>query len=423
MAKVTKRLARALVISWREQPTRYDIEALQANIRRVGLVIRVRWALLGVLVLYSVIAGLAYATRIDVAELARLMMIPALALGFVVLYNTYYSLNYRRLGNIAVWNNLQLALDAIVVTVLVYFSGGVDSWFWSMYALFILEATFILARPRGAWLHALFSCGLLGAVVWLEYAGILPHQQIPFAETAHYLDATFVAVRWGWQVAVLLGTASVATLIVGEFRRELASRQAQTLVDQTTGLYSRSYFLRATVAELRRAQRDSRALHVLLVDIDHFGDFNARFGFDVGDRMLGAVAAALTEAVSIAGDLSMSTNIVARFGGEEFVVLLAEDERIQGIPTTDGALRLAEQMRAAAAAARIEGAGITVSIGVASIPEDGDSVDQLLDAADAALVCASEEGGNRVVAAADCQPEADAEEAADESGETEPVEV
>jgi len=419
-SKVTKRLARALVISWREQPTRYDIEALQANIRRVGLVIRVRWALLGVLIFYSVIAGLAYATRIDVTELARLMMIPALALGFVVLYNTYYSLNYRRLGNIAVWNNLQLALDALVVTVLVYFSGGVDSWFWSMYALFILEATFILARPRDAWLHALFSCGLLGAVVWLEFAGVLPHQQIPFAETNHYLDATFVAVRWGWQVAVLLGTASVATLIVGEFRRELASRQAQTLVDTTTGLYSRSYFLRATVAELRRAQRDHRALHVLLVDIDRFGDFNERFGFEVGDRMLGALATALTRTVSIAGDLAMSTNLVARFGGEEFVVLLAEDERVDGIPSTESALRLAEKLRTAAAAVSVESAGITVSIGVASMPEDGSSVDELLDSADAALVCAWEEGGNRVVAAADCRPETDG---ADETGDAEPVEV
>jgi hypothetical protein len=111
----TKRLPRALVISWREQPTRYDIEALQANIRRVGLVIRVRWALLSVLVVYSILGVLIYANSIDWGNLARLMAIPALTLAFVVLYNAYYATNYRRLGNIAVWNNLQLALDAIVV--------------------------------------------------------------------------------------------------------------------------------------------------------------------------------------------------------------------------------------------------------------------------------------------------------------------
>src|SRR5512139_154672 len=72
-----KRITRSLLVSWREQPTRYDIEALQANIRRVGLVIRVRWVLILVLVLYSILGGVLYATRIPIPELASLMWIPA----------------------------------------------------------------------------------------------------------------------------------------------------------------------------------------------------------------------------------------------------------------------------------------------------------------------------------------------------------
>ncbi len=150
------------MVSWREQPTRYDIEAVHANTRRVGLVIRIRWALLIVLVVYSVLAGLAYTATLSIAELASRMLIPALALLFVVVYNTFYQLNYKRFGNIAVWNNLQLTLDAIVVTVLVYYSGGVSSWFWSMYSLFILEAAFILPTRRGAWFLAVTCMVLLG---------------------------------------------------------------------------------------------------------------------------------------------------------------------------------------------------------------------------------------------------------------------
>ena len=406
-SRLTKRLTRALTISWRDQPTRYDIEALQANVRRVGLVVRIRWSLIFVLVLYSAVAGFAYVTRMPAGELASLMAIPALTLGFVVVYNTYYQLNYRRLANIAVWNNLQLALDAVVVTVLVYFSGGVNSWFWSMYALFILEATFILPRSRDAWLHALFSIALLTTIEVGELIGVLPHQQIPFASAQLHLDATFVAVRWGWQVAVLLGTAAVCTLIVGEFRRELASRQAQTIVDTATGLYSRSYFMRAAVPEVRRAQRDSRALHMLLIDVDGFGEFNTRFGFDAGDKMIKVLADTIAETVAAVGDLAMSTNLVARYGGEEFAVMLAEDERSGEIPTAEGALGLAEQLRVACMGASVAGAGVTVSIGVASMPGDGMSVQELLDGADAALVCACEEGGNRVVAAVDCRPDTD----------------
>ena len=286
------------MVSWREQPTRYDIEALQANIRRVGLVIRVRWVVIVVLVVFSIFGGAMYATRMSVAELASLMWIPALALGFVVLYNTFYALNYRRLGNIAVWNNLQLGLDALVVTVLVYFSGGANSWFWSMYSLFILEAAFILPRSRDTWSQALLSAVLLGGIELLELLGILPHQSIPFASGEFYQDSVFVAVRFLWQVAVLAGTAGVATLLVGEFRRELDERRAQTILDATTGLLSRGYFTRALPGEIRRAQRDGRPVHLILLDIDRFGDFNARFGFDAGDRLL----ASLAESISKRGD-------------------------------------------------------------------------------------------------------------------------
>lgn len=403
-SRLRKRLSRALMVSWREQPTRYDIEALQANIRRVGLVVRVRWVVVGVLVLYSLLAGLLYTTRIPASELTQLMLIPACALGLVILYNSFYALNYRRLGNIAVWNNLQLALDALVVTVLVYFSGGVNSWFWSMYALFILEATAILPRSRDAWLHSLFSCALLGIVEFAELGGLIPHVPIPFAEAQLHADPVFVAVRYSWQVAVLLGMAWIATLLVGEFRREISARSGQTLVDTTTGLYSRSYFLRAAAAEVRRAQRDDRMLHVMLVDIDRFGDFNGRFGIDAGDRLLKSLATSMSATLAASGDLTSSLNVIARFGGEEFVILYTEDMRLRGAPGVHDAVELAALLRAACADVSEAGAGVTVSIGVATMPADATTVDGLLDQADAALVCAIERGGNSVVLAEDCDP-------------------
>lgn len=376
--------------------------------------IRARWALLGVLVLYSLAGGIAYTTRISAIELAELMAVPAIALSFVVLYNGFYALNYRRLGNIAVWNNLQLTLDALVVTILVYFSGGVNSWFWSMYALFILEAAFILPRPRLTWMHALVSCALLGLVEFTELFGWMPHIHIPFAESALHLDPVFVQVRYSWQVAVLLGTAWVVTLFVSDFRKELAERGTQTLVDTATGLYSRSYFMRAGVAETRRAQRDRRALHVILVDIDSFGEFNTRFGIDAGDRMIKGLADSISATVSETGELASSTNVVARYGGEEFVVLFGEDVRIEDAPSVASAAFLAEQIRAAVASTKVDGASVTASIGVASMPGDGASLGELLDHADAALVCAVEEGGNRVVRASDC-PLVEADDTGDTS--------
>jgi diguanylate cyclase (GGDEF)-like protein len=408
-SRLRKRIARALMVSWREQPTRYDIEAVQANTRRVGLVIRVRWALLVVLVVYSLLAGAAYITVTPLSELASRMLIPALALGFVALYNTFYQLNYRRLGNITVWNNLQLALDAIVVTVLVYYSGGVSSWFWSMYSLFILEAAFILPRRRDTWGLAVLCMLLLGGIDLLEFVGILPHVTIPFATAEQYRDPVYVSVRYLWQVAVLAGTAAVATQLVGEQRAEAAGRQALTVFDETTGLYSRSYFLRALGAEIRRAQRDARPLHVLLIDIDHFGEFNRRFGIDVGDRLLALVAIAITGCVSEAGDMLLTANLAARFGGEEFVVLLVEDQETQGPPQNSDALRLADCIRLRIEKQNVDDAGVCVSVGVASLPSDGSTSDELLDAADAALLAAKESGGSRVAMASSLAPVVDAE--------------
>jgi diguanylate cyclase (GGDEF)-like protein len=395
-SRLRKRIARALVVSWREQPTRYDIEALQTNIRRVGLVIQLRWALLVVLVLYSAFAGLAYALRMTPEELVTRMAIPAIALGGVVLYNAFYQFNYKRLGNISLWNHLQLALDALVVTVLVYFSGAVNSWFWSMYSLFILEAAFILPRRRDAWLLTALCVGLLGGMEWLEFAGVIPHVSMPFAAASLHYDPVFVVVSFGWQVAVLAGTAAVSARLVGAQHREVSERSQLAVFDEATGLYSRAYFLRALSVEVRRAQRDDRPLHVLLIDIDCFGDFNRRFGFEVGDRLLCSIAGTITTAVGEAGDVLMTTNLAARFGGEEFVVLLAEDAQVTGPPMHGDAMRMAERLRREISACRESGAGVTVSIGVTSFPTDGVSADDLLDAADAALSEAVELGGDRV---------------------------
>jgi diguanylate cyclase (GGDEF)-like protein len=371
----------------------------------VGLVIRVRWALLIVLVIYSLLAGAAYITVMPLSELASRMLIPALALGFVALYNTFYQLNYRRLGNIAVWNNLQLALDAIVVTVLVYYSGGVSSWFWSMYSLFILEAAFILPRRRDTWGLAVLCMVLLGGIDLLEFAGILPHVTIPFATAEQYRDPVYVSVRYLWQVAVLAGTAAVATQLVGDQRSEAAGRQALTVFDETTGLYSRAYFLRALGAEIRRAQRDARPLHILLADIDHFGEFNRRFGIDAGDNLLSLISIAITGCLSQAGDMLITTNLAARFGGEEFVILLAEDQETKGAPDNDDAARLADCLRREIGKQSVSGAGVTVSVGVASMPADGVTPDELLDAADMALSAAIEAGGDRVARASAFAPE------------------
>jgi diguanylate cyclase (GGDEF)-like protein len=271
-----------------------------------------------------------------------------------------------------------------------------------MYSLFILEAAFILPRSRDIWLQALGCIVLLGAVEALELAGVVPHQTIPFASNTLHQDAVFVSVRYLWQVTVLAGTAGVAALMVGQFRGEMARRASQTLIDATTGLYSRNAFMRALPAELRRGLRDRRQVHVLVLDLDRFGEYNTRFGIDQGDQLLTALAGAMSRTVDPRPDLATG-NVVARIGGEEFAVLFVEDGATEAAPGAEDARVLGERLRAAVESAEVEGAGVTVSVGVASAPADGVSVEELLDAADVALSCAGQDGGNRVYAAQECR--------------------
>ncbi len=394
--RLTKILARRFMVSWREQKTRYDIEALQANTERVGLVIRVRWALVVVLSLYSALAAWAYAIDTPWAELWANMQVPAGAFVFVLAYNLFYWRTYRRLGNISVLNHAQLMFDAIVVTVLVYYSGGVHSWFWAMYSLFILEAAFILPRRWHAWMMAAFCALCLGLVIWGEYFGLIPHVEMPFIAEELHRNLTFVAVRYGWQLTVLGGTATVAALMTGAIRKREAELASASIVDDKTGLYDRGYFLRALSRELLRAERDEHGVAVILADIDEFDRYNKMFGIDQGDRLLRKVARAMSDAVAecSAGGIR-ETNVVSRFGGEEFAIILAED--CKGVaPSLPDALRAAEAVRAAVAQVSVDDAGVTVSVGVARFPEDGMTSDQLLDVADAVLTRSASAGGNRV---------------------------
>ncbi|MBZ0145891.1 MAG: diguanylate cyclase [Rhodocyclaceae bacterium] len=163
--------------------------------------------------------------------------------------------------------------------------------------------------------------------------------------------------------------------------------------DGLTSVANRRSFDDMLNMEWRRASRESRALSLLMVDVDFFKRFNDTYGHQGGDECLRQVAAAMSGVVKRASDA------VARYGGEEFAILLPATE-------PDGALIVAERIRAAVTALRLPHSGsevadhVTVSIGVASIQVTGNGVPSSLVAADdAALYRAKHTGRNRVVQA------------------------
>jgi diguanylate cyclase (GGDEF)-like protein len=172
---------------------------------------------------------------------------------------------------------------------------------------------------------------------------------------------------------------------------KLASSQAAledlSIHDGLTGLYNFREFHRRLTEEAERSRRYSRPFSLLMLDIDHFKAVNDTCGHLAGDEALRQFAALIRREVR-------PVDQVARYGGEEFVIVLPET-------AGSGALAVAERMRDIISGSEITVAPervviLTVSIGVASFPEDAESEERLIGAADQALYAAKQTGRNRV---------------------------
>jgi diguanylate cyclase (GGDEF)-like protein len=142
--------------------------------------------------------------------------------------------------------------------------------------------------------------------------------------------------------------------------------------------------------ELRRAERRSHTVGVIMLDLDHFSQFNNNFGHQAGDMLLQAFGELVRKRVR-------AEDIACRYGGEEFTLILPE-------APLDVTMERAERLREEVKELRIEFRGqplgtVTVSAGVALYPDHGSHSEALINSADVALYQAKEEGRDRVVAA------------------------
>jgi diguanylate cyclase (GGDEF)-like protein len=172
-----------------------------------------------------------------------------------------------------------------------------------------------------------------------------------------------------------------------------ANRSLETLAttDGLTSLFNRRHFQEMFDVEVRRAEQQGRVLSLLLIDIDHFKQYNDRYGHPEGDAALRRVAAQVKKSVR-------SSDMAFRYGGEELAVLMAPCAKAQAAEVAEK-LRIAVRDNAQRPGTRLTGDRLTVSVGVASFPDDGAAPRALVDAADAALYAAKAEGRDRVTVA------------------------
>ena len=200
-----------------------------------------------------------------------------------------------------------------------------------------------------------------------------------------------VLVTSTWQTNRWLVALALAPLVLIYRSLAIPVLEEEARVDSKTGLFNTRHFTAALDDELDRAARLQRPLSLLMIDLDLLREINNSYGHLAGDAVLQGIAAIFRRELR-------HCDVPARFGGEEFCILLPETSR-------ETAVEMAERIRRAVAASEFavetstDPIRATISIGVAAFPSDGNTANELIHQADVAVYDAKLQGRNRVLVA------------------------
>ena len=230
-------------------------------------------------------------------------------------------------------------------------------------------------RKAGQTLAGRIALGVLVCGGAIQLMRFVTASLYPAGDNVMDASAQNVTYLAAFAFVIVLMAISQVLLATERLRSELEHAASH---DSLTDAFTRRYMKEALQRELARCLRHNRYMSVLLLDIDHFKKVNDTLGHQEGDRVL-------TDLVANIKALLRGADLLGRFGGEEFVVLLPETP-------VDVAQMVAERVRAAMSS----WGGPTVSIGVTASIAVGDTVDALLARADTAMYRAKTKGRNRV---------------------------
>ncbi len=316
---------------------------------RQGMVL-LRWAITGAYI------GMALSGVLEVTRVALL-----LSAGPLVAHHAYFT--YVRLirarGEARTLFIIRHA-DVMMTTGVLMALGDVESPVWAVYFISIVGAAHFQTRRE-----------MLAYCAWIV---------VNYVFAAGAVAALDGGVSWSYVALILVILAFLAlnamVLAGGEQRvRDVMAYAART--DSLTGLPNRHCFHESYTAFLDDALARGLPLTLMLLDVDHFKLINDRDGHPAGDDKLRDVASALQSVMR-------ETDMVARYGGDEFIVVAPRTTRDDGV-------RLAERLGEAARACNT-----SISVGVAVFPEDAQTHDTLIASADVALYRAKQAGRNCV---------------------------
>lgn len=335
----------------RDRPKGENLTIEQEELRGITrTVAEIEWLLLIMVLLYLTFGGPADEDRPAIS--AALFFYGAIILSFR--YANFYKTESRWKITIETW------LMVVFITWVVWYTDKLVSPLLNAYLLVIITSALALGKIITLWQMVLVTA----CFVFLgEYSSIGGLFSLPNAG------------RLAAALAPIVLVAYVTTMFSADIRYGLNKAVRLSEVDELTGVYNRRGFAMTVDRLFAQAIRYNRSASVMMIDLDKLKSLNDTYGHETGDGMLKLVAKC------IQGELRQ-TDVAARYGGDEFVVLLPETPR-------SGALDVASRIRLAVAGTPLhigeQSLIASVSIGIATYPEDGRSLDTLLVQADHAM--------------------------------------
>jgi diguanylate cyclase (GGDEF)-like protein len=337
-------------------PTLIEQEELRGISRTVA---EIHWLMLILVLLYLVFGGGRDDAEAGAAVSSGLFFYAALVMSFR--YANFYRKETRWKIALETWGMIAF------VTWVLWYTDGLASPLLNAYLLPVITSALTLGKRT-----TLVNVGLIAACYILLGGNTAPEE---------LLSLRFLA-GFAAQLAPVLLVAYITTMFSADIRYGLQRAKLLSETDDLTGLFNTRGFAIAANRLFGQTLRYARPASVLMIDSDNMKSVNDAYGHDAGNRLLRQLAAAIQSELR-------ATDVPARYGGDEFIVLLPETP-------PKGALDVAERIRKAISATPLSVDGRTiacsVSVGVACFPEDGRSLDALAARADRALYQAKKNG-------------------------------
>jgi diguanylate cyclase (GGDEF)-like protein len=356
--------------------------AIKLMLDRNRWLIRIRWIysffILLFFIIYSFFLNTVYITFFHFFLILILSLMGNVL--FILFINRGKQQIPENIKTLSLLISLQLDFDLVILFLYIFFSGGFGSPVLVLFIFYVMVTTFVI-EYRKAFKNTVISVVLI-VLIFLKQEGlvILPQKLVN-------LIAFIVILIFSFFISAFLSKKLREN---EKILQDLLKKSRElSITDGLTHLYNQTHFFEVLEHEVQQSRRYNNVFSVVILDIDDFKKFNDTNGHILGSQALERVGLIMKR-------IFRASDILARYGGDEFVAILPHTDRV-------GAFLAAERLREAVdnepfgSPGKIKKGKITISLGINSFPEGGNSVEEILSNADKALYHAKNTGRNRVV--------------------------